>query len=595
LGKRGGGIMTSNKYLVVCLFLCSQSSLMAVVFGGHSFLTHRSQGNNSARTFAGSPWRSVLDARDIESGEYIPWSLLATLEYTQSFRGSKIAQYFFGSQSLTFSGSRAASRGTDDILADYFGLPADFKSVVSFCPRVRNIVADLFVHFNFDHWIEGLYASLQLPIVHTKWNMNLQERIDAAGSSAIFHPAGYLSNSRLTPDIGVKNVATFFQGNSTFGDMRDPLSYGCICGEQQLTGVAELRGILGYNVLNKTDGKLGIEFHVAAPTGSRAQGTYLFEPMIGNGKHWEIGAALRGFLRMWEDQYADSYWALAGHLSVIHLCKARQKRSFDFMVNGPGSRYMLIEELGLPVNNLNVPSGTAAPNQYQSRLFTAINKTTLDAQISIPAQVDFVLKAEYHSGGFGAEIGYNLWFSMAEKLVCRQLFDEGKYAIKGDAMVYGFDLLEDQDEADVEIPTALNTSQSKATLHAGQGATNLVVGDEFENFNVDAINIAFDKGNNILQNLTEADSQAIYSRAAQQARSSNPPIILKDTDLNNCSALSPKAISHKLFAHLGYAWEDCKVAPYVGAGAEVEIACICFNSNSALSQWGLWIKAGISY
>jgi len=48
---------------------------------------------------------------------------------------------------------------------------------------------------------------------------------------------------------------------------------------------------------------------------------------------------------------------------------------------------------------------------------------------------------------------------------------------------------------------------------------------------------------------------------------------------------------------VSYTWEDIdeQYAPFLGGGFEVEWRCNCFNDNSAISQWGLWAKGGLSY
>jgi hypothetical protein len=61
-------------------------------------------------------------------------------------------------------------------------------------------------------------------------------------------------------------------------------------------------------------------------------------------------------------------------------------------------------------------------------------------------------------------------------------------------------------------------------------------------------------------------------------------------------------MTHKLFGNLSYSIICNGWTPFVGIGAEVEFApCSnnsrsCLNNNScAISQWGVWLKAGVGF
>jgi len=95
-------------------------------------------------------------------------------------------------------------------------------------------------------------------------------------------------------------------------------------------------------------------------------------------------------------------------------------------------------------------------------------------------------------------------------------------------------------------------------------------------------------------NVRAADA-ATFDITQQSIRTSNPAVLVTNDDINECSALLPKAISHKIFGYVGYTYEREGATPYVGAGSFVEWACGCVDSNSAYSQWGLWLKTGVSY
>ena len=99
------------------------------------------------------------------------------VNYTHSFHTEDITKFLFGSECLFFSGSKVLNRGTNDILADYFGLPLCFKSCVSFDPVISNVIFDLNWYQGLDCIACGSYVRVHVPFVHTKWDLVLQETV----------------------------------------------------------------------------------------------------------------------------------------------------------------------------------------------------------------------------------------------------------------------------------------------------------------------------------------------------------------------------------------------------------------------------------
>lgn len=570
-------------------------------FGQKTVVSPRSQALFSPREYAG--WDHLIYTSDRESTGA---TIAVAPSYQHSFRGNRIANALFGCDELIFSGSQVVGRDATDILADYWGLPSDYKSVVQFDPTIVSFLMDFDTYINFDGITPGLFAQIHFPIVHTKWDLQLTECVVDAGTTFTSYPAGYLAAtpielSELTVgEQAPQTVKNAFRGNATFGDMKEPLKYGKIFGRQNETRVADLRFALGYNFLLSEHYHFGLSIQAAAPTGTLREAEFLFEPIAGNDHHWELGAGVSGHVDLWCDCDHERKLGFYVDATVTHMFGSTQKRSFDLKNNGNGSRYMLLQKMADPVVGLNIglaPNNVAAITQYQGRLVPAINKTTLDAKIEIGVQADVLAKLNYYRRGFEFEIGYNLWARSEEKLQCRECI-ETCYAIKGDAQLYGF-------TSSGETPVALAATQSNATINGGQAVTssafpgldpgNFNTGFEFANINADSIANASDTLGVALNQLTLADANRLgFSQVA--VRTSNPPVLLTNDDIDECSALLPKAISHTLFFDFSYALKrDLRLIPYIGGGAFVEWACVCFDTNSALSQWGLWLKMGVSF
>ncbi len=512
------------------------------------------------------------------------YSLRIIPEYTRSFRSCKIAQNFFGGETLTFSGSRVTKRGSRDILADYLGLPSDFISKVSFSPLIQNFLIDFGLKINLDWWHKDFFIDFWAPLVHTRWNMRMCERVVKKGEN--FSPAGYLSggNIRMQRSQLPANVTTVLRGGVTFGDMQDPLRFGKICGTQTKTEIASIRTRIGWNFVKKSDYRIGANLFVTAPMGNSRRSEYLFEPIVGNDHHWEIGAGLYGSWEFWRDEKVDQSCSGFVHLDVAHLIFSWQRRSFDLKKGGRGSRYMLLTSLDTPHDDiLQVPQGVTPTLQYTGHLFHAINKTTLDCKVSIGARMNLLLGFSYNRNSWSVDVGYNLWGRSSEKIKCRDCFPGGKFAVKGDAQLYGF--LVGQNK---EFSVSLNGTQSEATIYKGQGVGN----GDLSNLNVDNPAVAYElEDPTDLNNLNLSDS-ADLAIGQVPVNGSNLPLLISNVDLDESSACSPRAFSSKIFARCNHVWKNRENwLPYIGLGLEVEIGHSC----RALSQFGVWLEGGFLY
>ncbi len=551
-------------------FLCSADLLC---FGKKTVFGIRSQGLDGVLELTN--WQQLIYKYD---QDYNYGTIAGAVKYTRSIESQKISDFLFGGCKLSFSGSKA-QRQEGDILADYFGLPVDFSSTVYFSPHVSNTIVDFNWFQAFDGYLPGLFIMIHVPVVQTKWNLYMCENNINPGTA--FYPAGYMSNANIPAVNLPHSVTQAMQGFTMFGDMDIPLKYGKIFGVQTRCRVAEIQGTLGWNY-NQPWYHVGVNFRVGAPTGNATTAEFLFEEIVGNRHHWDVGGGVSAHVYMWENKEAGRRVALYLDAHVSHLFTSEQKRSFDFTANGNGSRYILLEEIESPSKNLLI-NGAAPTNQYIGNLVPAINHTTFDAKISIGVQTDIVLKLAYQHDGFEIDLGYDFWYNSKEKLHCRDTFVENRYGIKGDAQIYGF--------ATDNSSVALNATQSKATILGGQGAGN----GNYQNVNADNQPAAASTAAGILNQLNAADA-AMLNIPQAQVNGSNPAILLKDSDINVESGLLPRALSHKVFGYIGGVWDNRDdLDPYLGIGVSGEFANTNPCDNAMCSQWAVWVKGGVAY
>ena len=610
---------------------------------GYPFLAYRSQSVNAAREIVG--WQEFLNQYCMDE---FYGSFYVAFEYTRSFRPSQITRFFFGRDlvgcdTLLLQGSAIQNRHPSAWCADYFGLPIDFQSKVSFCPHIENYIVDLNFYLGLDEIAEGVFFKIHTPIVHTRWNLGMCEKVMAPG--AMDFPPLYMAEDAVPRDELPCSLTEVMNGCITFGDMKESIQFGRISNcEHRLTRLADIHASFGWNFVLDQDYHFGFFIHAAAPTGNRPKACYLFEPMIGNGKHWELGGGITGSAVFWRDNCCeDKYLGVYFDATITHMFDACQRRSFDFC-GAPNSRYGLLAQMGRNMDQLKGDDPKAPNNslkrelanfQYNGNLIPAINYTTFNVDVKVDLQADFVIKFAYACKNWSADLGYNLWVRSGEKFSCDDLCNccpcpcpaDNIFTNKGDSFLYGC-----QDPScNMSIP--LSSSQKNANIHYGENMILRYKGGK------DADDAALNKG---VDNPKKARAGIVplLNTEGNQLYTSIQPVLACRSNLNFCK--SPSALTHKLFAHFNYAWNDTEHdwTPYIGLGGEIELStcnadCCCSPCNAptcnsctsiclnpfagycgpcngscdgccepcsssckkrgGVSQWGVWLKGGFYF
>ena len=148
-----------------------------------------------------------------------------TLEATSSFRPERINQCLFGediikcnknetewSDFIIVSGSQTENRiPQKDWLADYFGLPTDFKSVVKFRPRVNNFSFNTHLFIGLNGIKDGLYMRFELPFVYANWDLNMKEAVLQKGTNN--YTPGYFNATGIERTELLSHFTTFISGS----------------------------------------------------------------------------------------------------------------------------------------------------------------------------------------------------------------------------------------------------------------------------------------------------------------------------------------------------------------------------------------------
>ncbi len=642
------------KKIKISLFLISSCMFTQA----YSSLAHRSQTVDLARYMVG--WANQVYLPD---ADYFNFSFAVIPQFRQTVSEHRVARTLFGDDCLTqqccptitISGSTVSGRNATDWLADYFGLPTDYQSTVKFKPNIDEFIFDMSLYIGLDRILSGLFVRLQSPLVAQRTKLHASETIINSGalrsntspSLCPQYPAGYFApeavdcfylNKTFTRYIGLHQAPLLsLDGVPVF----EPLVYGkwgVPCFEKlERTDFSDLEIIPGWNFLLSDHYHLGLGAVIRAPIGNSLTGEFLFENVVGNGRHWELGGLLTGSWRFWNDDERERTVMLWVEATITHLFAAHQCRVFGLKNHGCSSQYMLAQLMEpttnefLFANGSNTPGGptiaTVQPNFQTGGLFTAVaNLTRTKVCVRNDLQADVAAMMSFIQGGFEFDWGYEFWCKTKEKLcVQSQAFTTKQWALKGDAFVYGFGATDAVTGANAIIP--LSATQSTATIHAGNnrpiGAPVITSGTNNQQTNPGIDNPEFGVTSTIIANTTDriVYQPGLTATDLNQQRTSLQPVLLSNDDVDYSGI--PGVCSHKVFANISYALDMECVQPYVGIGGYYEFgrnlkekskeACLeccspvltcspnIFQNErtnkrvDALSAWSLWLKAGISY
>ena len=526
--------MKNNRLIPVIIGLIASTIQSSPLFHASSFLSPRSTSTNAARELVG--WRKYINRGDMP-GFYSAFYALGA--YEQSYRPNRIAEYFFGQQKISISGSLNTNRNINDLLADYFGLSPAFVSDVIMFPKIITN----YIELNWYAGYSSCFFRIHVPFVWEKTFYKLKETVYDSGQTVPF-PALYMADTAVTAPA--TSFSQAIETKVTYGQVEQGLNFNRIAHKQCKNGVSEPQLAWGYNVVADDLSHIGFEARLCAPTGNSSKSLFLFEPIIGNGRHWEAGIGFTGHWVVWEKDI-DKSLAVYLDINLMHKFKAKEIRSFDFKqhIMPPctdktnwGSRYILLKEFD-------------GNGNYTGNTIPGVNVTTLPCKVKNDIYIDLALMLGYSSYLVDIDLGYGAWVRSKEEIELCASLPFNKYGLKGVQNV-------------ALAPGILsNATQSNATIN----------------------------GNYFTDQVTIEDNPS--------------PVFVNTHDINLQSAANPTSFTHKIFWNISHAWENedriCRwVIPFLGFGGESEFESlhprrITEPNQNSISQWALWIKGGVTF
>lgn len=307
----------------------------------------------------------------------------------RSTNGDKLAKYFlpFGKSEILVAESSASSFRERDVDPQHLNIghtAGTFQSTVKFCFQQTFFGLGLAFRHDFsrdeDH---GIWCAVSAPVMHVRNCAHLSETIANAG--------GTVSSGR------VANVTQAFnQAAWLYGKIDNTV--------HTKTGLADVHAQLGYRWGEAEESHVDVYTGVVIPTGNKPCGGLVFEPIVGNNKHFGV---LFGSLLV-KQLYASPSRTIAVVIANDgrHLFANTQRRSFDLM-GKPWGRYQ-------EVYNSRAAATTAFSTGANGSPGINVFTDLLEVRPGFAHSLNIALLIQVHR--VHIESGYNLYARQTEKV-----------------------------------------------------------------------------------------------------------------------------------------------------------------------------------
>ncbi len=543
----------------------------------------------------------VLDKEDTNYRFYFD----AMTDYRQNFCGKGCRD--FNSYGF-WSGSNKLTIGNNDGRADidgyYLGLGYNFNvddngvaGKLTLNNAVRQAGANLKLYYEHNKKGSGFYMKLEAPIVSLSVNSNLNEDpvanpdtgttfLTQTTSAVVGNPSSvinYANANYLTPLAYSPSAAEFFMGGinsctTMNGNINKAfrLNRGFIAPHNEVTRIADLTAAIGYNLVTQNENRFSVGFKFSAPTGNLPVGFSMAEPVAGRAGCWALGGETYGHVKVWSNENNKSALYINMQAECYHWLANRRPnfRAFDLLKNGPGSKYLLVQQY-IP-NYFTGYNGTtdAYTLQYMpGQLFTAAHITTLPIRSKISVEGSFATQIKYvHDNKWSVSLAGELFGRSQEKIKIDNITTlDFKYETLNNYAVVGrqigtYDINNSANTASQQLFASL--CEPNATINKSQDPIQLV------------------------GSVATVTTPAVLPEGIADARDPKNRIPAEfDQALDICGAQVPSVLSGTVFLSAERIWENVSLTPAFSVFGGVQIN----NNNSLPQMWVVGINGNIQF
>ncbi|MBM3893410.1 hypothetical protein FJ365_03360 [Candidatus Dependentiae bacterium] len=256
---------------------------------------------------------------------------------------------------------------------------------------------------------------LHLGYEHSLWRLvkGLRFKVSAPVVSVEHHLNKIVTS--LDTDTQ-KNVSLYFAGQYQVnpappGNNNQDFLKKALLVDQREVGVADVNVELNYKFARSSWFEAQVGLGATLPTGNRPDGTYAFQPVVGNNHHFGFGG--QGNAKMDLLAHEEHELDLIASANYRYLVQSNEMRTLGIKGRNFG-QYHLLRKVGDGANTMLRP---------------AANELTLPVDVTPGHQFDLCATLAYSWRKVSFDAGYNFFFRGKENLRLRNAFVDNQYAI----------------------------------------------------------------------------------------------------------------------------------------------------------------------
>lgn len=494
--------------------------------------------------FAISAGREILLKKDVyaltDNDESWFGEFSVGFEFMRSFnlnskdskRCSNLGSLPFWAADLSNTMTVGDNSGLYDLDAYQLGLgPVTTNGTVTLNPLVYQTGADFSLIAGVNKTDRGFFLELHAPvgIISVKPRLCSSDTLVAEP-----YPAGAFDVSSTTT-APFTTISQAFGGEQSAGFYK-PMTKAIINGRRTSSAkFGDVEASIGYNFIADEQKHCGLALRFSAPTGNKAEGCYVLEPIFGRNGHWGLGAEIIGHWKFWDSDSNNTKASLWFDGNIVHLFRSKQIRSFDFINNGLGSKYLLLA-------NYN-------GNVFQNEIINAVNITTTYAESTFAVEGDFALVLDFQWSNWNFDIGYEGWGRTCEHL-------NDCYASYPTSVNFNNYAIIGRQQYANPAATIVHLCEPGATIGKSQDAATAATA-------------------------TILDATIAANRLPETG------------SLNIEAQRAPSVYTSKAFIQVCYTCKDSSYTPFVGISTGAEFPNL--GKNAAAYFWNVGLQAGLSF
>jgi hypothetical protein len=338
-------------------------------------------------------------------------------------------------------------------------------------------------------------------------------------------------------------------------------------------GISDVHFKAGYNFYRHENNHFGLYTKVTIPSGTeidKKYSEYLFKPIIGNTKHFEVGGGLSIGTVLWDDIESSIKMNIDAYLT--HMLKSKQFRIFD-KTGMPMSRYAIVKELTktVPTESLDDPYAY----NHVLKILGDVNCGYFDIFANIRGEgvVDIIYKNNNYEIGGGYSIS-----GQSKELVSKHYGTQGY--LSTNTYYYGFKAGTEEDDLIMMIDgSSDSTTYASVLKFKSDDSTNFVPYIKAKTNSDVGIN-------------GSGGAYEYPTNTGDEGQNGTTARDVFQLPEYNRSGLMESQIIHRIFSHFDYAWEEYTFVPRISTFGSIGFGNY---GSTALKTWEIGTKIGVSY